>query len=50
VDGAVPVDDIVTAEVPLARVADAYALSSGGQHVKVLVGVDEELLGHAAND
>ncbi|HEX2286454.1 MAG TPA: alcohol dehydrogenase catalytic domain-containing protein [Mycobacterium sp.] len=43
-DGAVPVDDIVTAEVPLARVADAYALSSGGQHVKVLVAVDELLL------
>jgi 2-desacetyl-2-hydroxyethyl bacteriochlorophyllide A dehydrogenase len=44
VDGAVPIDDIVTAEVPLARVADAYAMSSGGEHVKVLVAVDEELL------
>ena len=44
-DGAVRADDIVTAELPLARVADAYALSSGGQHVKVLVAVDEQLLG-----
>ena len=44
VEGDVRVDDIVTAEVPLARVADAYALSSGGQHVKVLVAVDEQLL------
>ena len=45
VDGDVRVDDIVTAEVPLARVADAYALASGGEHVKVLVAVDEQLLG-----
>jgi 2-desacetyl-2-hydroxyethyl bacteriochlorophyllide A dehydrogenase len=44
VDGDVRVDDIVTAEVPLTRVADAYELSSGGQHVKVLVAVDEQLL------
>jgi 2-desacetyl-2-hydroxyethyl bacteriochlorophyllide A dehydrogenase len=44
VDGAVRVDDIVTAELPLARVADAYRLSAGGQHVKVLVAVDEQLL------
>jgi 2-desacetyl-2-hydroxyethyl bacteriochlorophyllide A dehydrogenase len=44
VTGDVRVDDIVTAEVPLTRVADAYALSSGGQHVKVLVAVDEQLL------
>ena len=44
VEGDVRVDDIVTAEVPLTRVADAYALSSGGQHVKVLVAVDEQLL------
>ena len=29
----------------MTRAADAYALSSGGEHVKVLVGVDEELLG-----
>jgi 2-desacetyl-2-hydroxyethyl bacteriochlorophyllide A dehydrogenase len=43
VEGDVRVDDIVTAEVPLARVADAYALSAGGQHVKVLVAVDEQL-------
>jgi len=43
VEGHLPVDDIVTAEVPLTRVADAYALSSGGQHVKVLVAVDEQL-------
>ena len=42
-DGAVPIDDIVTAEVPLAQVADAYTLSSGGEHVKVLVAVDESL-------
>jgi len=26
-------------------VADAYALASGGEHVKVLVAVDEQLLG-----
>jgi 2-desacetyl-2-hydroxyethyl bacteriochlorophyllide A dehydrogenase len=45
VDREVNVDDIVTAVLPLARVADAYALSSGGHHVKVLVGVDQELLG-----
>jgi 2-desacetyl-2-hydroxyethyl bacteriochlorophyllide A dehydrogenase len=45
VERKVNVDEIVTAVVPLARVADAYALSSGGQHVKVLVGVDQELLG-----
>jgi 2-desacetyl-2-hydroxyethyl bacteriochlorophyllide A dehydrogenase len=44
VEGDVRVDDIVTAEVPLTRAADAYALSSGGQHVKVLVAVDEQLL------
>ena len=44
VEGAVAVDDIVTAEVPLARVADAYALSSGGEHVKVLVAVDDQLI------
>jgi Zn-dependent alcohol dehydrogenase len=43
VEGDVRVDDIVTAEVPLTRVADAYALSSGGEHVKVLVAVDEQL-------
>ncbi len=43
-EGAVAVDDIVTAEVPLTRVADAYALSSGGEHVKVLVAVDDQLL------
>lgn len=42
-NGAVSVDGIVTAEVPLVRVADAYSLSSGGQHVKVLVAVDESL-------
>jgi threonine dehydrogenase-like Zn-dependent dehydrogenase len=44
VDGDLRVEDIVTAEVPLTRVADAYALSSGGEHVKVLVAVDEQLL------
>jgi threonine dehydrogenase-like Zn-dependent dehydrogenase len=44
VEGDVRVDDIVTAEVPLTRAADAYALSAGGQHVKVLVAVDEQLL------
>jgi 2-desacetyl-2-hydroxyethyl bacteriochlorophyllide A dehydrogenase len=44
VGGAVNVDDIVTAVVPLAEVADAYALSSGGEHVKVLVCVDEQLI------
>ena len=43
-DGAVDVDAIVTAEVPLTRAADAYALSSGGEHVKVLVAVDDQLL------
>jgi 2-desacetyl-2-hydroxyethyl bacteriochlorophyllide A dehydrogenase len=43
-DGAVDVDAIVTAEVPLTRAADAYALSSGGDHVKVLVAVDDQLL------
>jgi 2-desacetyl-2-hydroxyethyl bacteriochlorophyllide A dehydrogenase len=48
VDGKVNVDEIVTAEVSLMQVADAYALSSGGEHVKVLVGVDEELLGQPA--
>ncbi len=48
VDGEVNVDEIVTAEVSLMQVADAYALSSGGEHVKVLVGVDEELLGQPA--
>ncbi|SEH85196.1 2-desacetyl-2-hydroxyethyl bacteriochlorophyllide A dehydrogenase [Mycolicibacterium rutilum] len=42
--GAVRVDEIVTAEVPMARAADAYALSSGGDHVKVLVGIDEQVL------
>ncbi|MCV7279538.1 zinc-binding dehydrogenase [Mycolicibacterium flavescens] len=41
-EGAVDVDEIVTAQVPLARVADAYALSSGGEHVKVLVGIHED--------
>lgn len=45
VDGKVDIDEIVTAQVPMTRAADAYALSSGGEHVKVLVGVDEELLG-----
>jgi 2-desacetyl-2-hydroxyethyl bacteriochlorophyllide A dehydrogenase len=45
VDHEVDVDEIVTAVVPLTQVADAYALSGGGQHVKVLVGVDQELLG-----
>jgi threonine dehydrogenase-like Zn-dependent dehydrogenase len=50
VDREVNVDDIVTAVLPLAKVADAYAQSSGGEHVKVLVGVDEELLGQPAND
>jgi 2-desacetyl-2-hydroxyethyl bacteriochlorophyllide A dehydrogenase len=44
VEGRVRVGDIVTAEVPLTRAADAYALSSGGQHIKVLVAVDEQLL------
>jgi threonine dehydrogenase-like Zn-dependent dehydrogenase len=43
-DGAVDVDAIITAEVPLTRAADAYALSSGGEHVKVLVAVDDQLL------
>jgi threonine dehydrogenase-like Zn-dependent dehydrogenase len=43
-DGAVDVDAIVTAEVPLTRAADAYALSAGGEHVKVLVAVDDQLL------
>ena len=43
-DGAVDVDAVVTAEVPLTRAADAYALSSGGEHVKVLVAVDDQLL------
>jgi len=42
-DGAVDVDAVVTAEVPLTRAADAYALSSGGEHVKVLVAVDDQL-------
>jgi threonine dehydrogenase-like Zn-dependent dehydrogenase len=50
VDREVSVGDIVTAVLPLGRVADAYALSSGGEHVKVLVGVDEELLGQPVND
>jgi 2-desacetyl-2-hydroxyethyl bacteriochlorophyllide A dehydrogenase len=49
-DREVSVDDIVTAVLPLGRVADAYALSSGGEHVKVLVAVDEELLGQSVND
>jgi 2-desacetyl-2-hydroxyethyl bacteriochlorophyllide A dehydrogenase len=44
VDGEVNVDDIVTAVVPLVEVADAYALSAGGEHVKVLVSVDEQLI------
>jgi threonine dehydrogenase-like Zn-dependent dehydrogenase len=48
VDGEVGVDDIVTAVLPLEKVADAYALSSGGEHVKVLVGVDEQLIDSAA--
>ncbi|HEY5853359.1 MAG TPA: alcohol dehydrogenase catalytic domain-containing protein [Aldersonia sp.] len=43
-DGTVAADDIVTAEVPMARVSDAYALSSQGQHIKVLVTIDEQLL------
>lgn len=43
-DGAVDVDAVVTAEVPLTRAAEAYALSSGGEHVKVLVAVDDQLL------
>jgi 2-desacetyl-2-hydroxyethyl bacteriochlorophyllide A dehydrogenase len=43
-DGAVDVDAIVTAEVPLTKAADAYALSAGGEHVKVLVAVDDQLL------
>ncbi len=43
-DGAVDVDAIVTGEVPLTRAADAYAMSSGGEHVKVLVAVDDQLL------
>jgi threonine dehydrogenase-like Zn-dependent dehydrogenase len=50
VDREVSVDEIVTAVLPLGRVADAYALASGGEHVKVLVGVDEELLGQPVND
>ncbi|MCT7659385.1 zinc-dependent alcohol dehydrogenase [Mycobacterium deserti] len=48
VDGTVDVDEIVTAQVSMARAADAYALSAGGEHVKVLVGVDDELLGEPA--
>jgi len=49
VDHEVNVDEIVTAVVPLSQVADAYALSGGEQHVKVLVGVDQELLGEPVN-
>ncbi|WP_235009952.1 zinc-binding dehydrogenase [Mycobacterium sp. 3519A] len=46
--GAVNVDEIVTAQVPLASAAEAYALSSSGEHVKVLVGVDDTQLGRPA--
>lgn len=42
-DGAVRADDIVTAEVPFMHASDAYAMSSSGEHVKVLVAVDEQL-------
>lgn len=44
--GDVRVDDIVTSVVPLESVADAFAQSASGQHVKVLVSIDPaELLG-----
>lgn len=43
-DGAVRAEDIVTAEVPMTRAGDAYELSAGGQHIKVLVTIDEGLL------
>ena len=38
--GAVKAADFVTAVRPLAQVAEAFALASSGQHVKVLVSVD----------
>jgi threonine dehydrogenase-like Zn-dependent dehydrogenase len=38
--GAVKAADFVTAVRPLAHVAEAFALASSGQHVKVLVSVD----------
>jgi 2-desacetyl-2-hydroxyethyl bacteriochlorophyllide A dehydrogenase len=36
-DGRVRADDMVTAVLPVARVADAFELSAAGEHVKVLV-------------
>jgi len=40
--GAVRADDIITAEVPMSRAADAYDLSAGGEHIKVLIAIDTE--------
>ncbi len=43
-DGTVRADDIVTAVVPFTDVADAYAMSAGGAHTKVLIAVDDDLV------
>lgn len=43
--GHVRADDIVTSIVPLAAVADAYAQSVSGEHIKVLVAIDPAVMG-----
>lgn len=41
--GAVPVDRMVTAMLPMAQVSQAFDASLGGGHVKVLLAIDESL-------
>jgi 2-desacetyl-2-hydroxyethyl bacteriochlorophyllide A dehydrogenase len=42
--GAVRAGDIVTSVLPLESVADAFAESAGGEHVKVLVAIDSAIV------
>ena len=39
--GVVRPDDLVTAVVPLDSVADAFGQATSGQHIKVLLAVDD---------
>lgn len=43
-DGKVRAADIVTAEVPMESAGDAYSMSTSGEHIKVLVVIDDSLL------
>jgi len=44
VGGQIPVHELVTAVVPMDEVASAFAMSASGDHVKVLVSINPDLL------